>query len=184
MQADCDRHALSFRPHEKTHKMIRVARQQLEASAIGITCQKLREAELMARHGLGDILVTFPLVGVEKATSTQPENERVSVRSTPEDAEYDIVVDSVPEDMELKVGVLRPLDLVIREGLGRRWRHVALFEAAALGGVGRWKRLGANLLPLLSSEDEPSSVSSPTATCGSASWDCSKGRRRQRNWPR
>lgn len=67
MQAYCDRHALAFRPHVKTHKMVRIARQQLEAGAIGITCQKLGEAELMAHHGLGDILVTFPLVGVEKA---------------------------------------------------------------------------------------------------------------------
>ena len=37
------------------------------AGAVGITCQKLGEAEVMEAAGLRDILITFPLVGAAKA---------------------------------------------------------------------------------------------------------------------
>jgi D-serine deaminase-like pyridoxal phosphate-dependent protein len=39
----------------------------MAAGAVGITCQKIGEAEVMARSGLTDILITFPLVGAAKA---------------------------------------------------------------------------------------------------------------------
>lgn len=42
------------------------------------------------------------------------------------------------------------VDKVVREGLARRWRHVGPFEAAALGGIDTWRRIGENLLPTLS----------------------------------
>jgi D-serine deaminase-like pyridoxal phosphate-dependent protein len=62
----CDRHGLAFRPHVKTHKQPRIARMQLDAGAVGITCQKLGEAEVMADAGIADILVTFPVLGDAK----------------------------------------------------------------------------------------------------------------------
>jgi 3-hydroxybutyryl-CoA dehydrogenase len=52
----------------------------------------------------------------------------------------------------VKSRVVSPADVdtVVREGLARRWRHVGPFEAAALGGVDTWRRVGENLLPALS----------------------------------
>ena len=41
---------------------------QLRAGAIGVTCQKLSEAEVMTRAGIDDILISFPLVGAAKMT--------------------------------------------------------------------------------------------------------------------
>ena len=67
MQAYCDEHGVALRPHVKTHKLPELARLQLEAGAVGITCQKLGEAEVMADAGLEDILLSFPLVGTAKA---------------------------------------------------------------------------------------------------------------------
>jgi D-serine deaminase-like pyridoxal phosphate-dependent protein len=67
MQAYCDRHGLDFRPHIKTHKLPAIAHMQMRAGAVGITCQKLGEAEVMEAAGLRDILLTFPLVGAAKA---------------------------------------------------------------------------------------------------------------------
>ena len=67
MQDYCDAHGLALRPHVKTHKLPRVADLQLGAGAVGLTCQKLGEAEVMADHGCNDILITFPLVGGAKA---------------------------------------------------------------------------------------------------------------------
>ena len=67
MQAYCDEHGVALRPHIKTHKLPELARLQLEAGAVGITCQKLGEAEVMADAGFEDILLSFPLVGEAKA---------------------------------------------------------------------------------------------------------------------
>jgi D-serine deaminase-like pyridoxal phosphate-dependent protein len=67
MQAYCDEHHLRLRPHIKTHKMPAFAHQQVERGAIGITCQKLGEAEVMIGAGLDDILISYPLIGPTKA---------------------------------------------------------------------------------------------------------------------
>jgi D-serine deaminase-like pyridoxal phosphate-dependent protein len=67
MQAYCDEHGVELRPHIKTHKLPELARLQLEAGAVGVTCQKLGEAEVMADAGIEDILLSFPLVGSAKA---------------------------------------------------------------------------------------------------------------------
>jgi len=67
MQAYADRHGLALRPHIKTHKLPRFAQQQVALGAVGITCQKLGEAEVMADAGLDDILISYPLIGADKA---------------------------------------------------------------------------------------------------------------------
>src|SRR5213595_1238545 len=66
-QAYLDQHGIANRPHIKTHKIPAIAHMQVAAGAVGITCQKLGEAEVMADAGLRDILVSFPLVGAAKA---------------------------------------------------------------------------------------------------------------------
>jgi D-serine deaminase-like pyridoxal phosphate-dependent protein len=53
----------SLRPHAKTHKCPEIARRQLEAGAIGITCAKVGEAEVMAQAGVQDILIANQVVG-------------------------------------------------------------------------------------------------------------------------
>jgi len=62
----CARHSLALRPHVKTHKIPEFARRQVELGAIGITCQKLGEAEVMAEAGIDDILMTYNIVGRRK----------------------------------------------------------------------------------------------------------------------
>jgi len=68
MQNHCDQQGLKFRPHIKTHKSIRLAKMQIEAGAVGINCQKLSEAEVMADAGLDDILITFNIIGELKCS--------------------------------------------------------------------------------------------------------------------
>jgi D-serine deaminase-like pyridoxal phosphate-dependent protein len=66
-QAYCTQHGLALRPHIKTHKLPFLAKRQLEAGAIGITCQKISEAEAMiADGGIDDVLITFNILGAEK----------------------------------------------------------------------------------------------------------------------
>src|SRR6476661_5542604 len=56
-----------LRPHIKTHKTPEIARMQLAAGAVGITCAKLGEAEAMADGGVNDIFICYPLVTERKA---------------------------------------------------------------------------------------------------------------------
>jgi D-serine deaminase-like pyridoxal phosphate-dependent protein len=56
----------SLRPHAKTHKCPEIARRQLQAGAIGITCAKLGEAEALVEAGVEDILIANEIVGAIK----------------------------------------------------------------------------------------------------------------------
>lgn len=67
LQDYCDRHGLACRPHIKTHKLPVLAHKQIGAGAVGITTQKIGEAEVMAAAGVEDILITYNLIGRAKA---------------------------------------------------------------------------------------------------------------------
>jgi D-serine deaminase-like pyridoxal phosphate-dependent protein len=54
---------VSWRPHTKGIKIPAIAHKMLDAGAIGITCAKLSEAEVMAAGGVKDILVANQVVG-------------------------------------------------------------------------------------------------------------------------
>ncbi|HEX6723942.1 MAG TPA: hypothetical protein VF073_01750 [Gaiella sp.] len=62
-QAHCDAVGLLNRPHVQTHCSVEIAQRQLALGAVGITCQKLGEAEVMVDAGLTDILVPYNIVG-------------------------------------------------------------------------------------------------------------------------
>lgn len=56
-----------LRPHFKTPKCPEVARLQLEAGAIGVTCAKLGEAEVLAEAGVNtSVLIANQIVGRQK----------------------------------------------------------------------------------------------------------------------
>ena len=56
----------ALRPHIKTHKTPIITHMQLKAGAVGITCAKLGEAEVMAAAGVEDIFIAYPIVGPDK----------------------------------------------------------------------------------------------------------------------
>ncbi len=66
MQDYCDAHGLKLRPHIKTHKLPQFAKAQVELGAVGITCQKIGEAEVMADAGIEDIFLPYNILGGTK----------------------------------------------------------------------------------------------------------------------
>ena len=68
-----------LRPHFKTPKTPEIARRQLAAGAMGITAAKLGEAEVLARAGLGPILIANQIVGRTKIDRLLALPERVEV---------------------------------------------------------------------------------------------------------
>lgn len=67
-QAEADANNIAVRPHIKTHKLPRFALDQLAAGGIGITCQKIGEAEIMVDAGIDNILITYNILGKEKVS--------------------------------------------------------------------------------------------------------------------
>jgi len=58
---------VNLRPHVKTYNAMPIlAHMQLEAGAIGVTCAKLSEAEILAAAGINDILIANQIVGSRK----------------------------------------------------------------------------------------------------------------------
>ena len=51
----------ALRPHGKTHKSPKIARQQIAAGAVGVCCAKLGEAEVFAAAGIADIRLPYPV---------------------------------------------------------------------------------------------------------------------------
>jgi D-serine deaminase-like pyridoxal phosphate-dependent protein len=78
-QAYADAHGLKLRPHIKTHKLARFARRQIELGAVGITCQKLGEAETMADAGVADIFLPYNILGERKLARLKALAARVQI---------------------------------------------------------------------------------------------------------
>jgi D-serine deaminase-like pyridoxal phosphate-dependent protein len=76
-QEYCDEHNIALRPHIKTHKITDFALQQIAIGAKGITCQKIGEAEVMADAGIGDILITYNIIGARKLARLRRLAERI-----------------------------------------------------------------------------------------------------------
>lgn len=66
-----------FRPHIKTHKIPAVALQQIAAGAVGINCQKITEAEFFADAGIGNILITYNILGPQKLARLRALHDRI-----------------------------------------------------------------------------------------------------------
>ncbi len=87
-----------LRPHFKTPKTSEIARRQLAAGAIGITAAKLGEAEVLARAGLGPILIANQLVGAQKIDR---------LLALPEEIEVIVAVESEFNILQLEEGAER-----------------------------------------------------------------------------
>jgi D-serine deaminase-like pyridoxal phosphate-dependent protein len=59
-------HSIALLPHAKTHKTLELARRQLAAGAAGLTVAKSEEAATYAAHGVGPLLVHYPVFGAAK----------------------------------------------------------------------------------------------------------------------
>lgn len=77
---------LKLRPHIKTHKLPLFAKRQLELGAIGITCQKIGEAEIMADAGIGDIFLPYNIMGSGKLDRLAALHDRITISVTADSA--------------------------------------------------------------------------------------------------
>ena len=86
LQAYLDEHKIANRPHIKTHKIPAIARMQMEAGAVGITCQKVSEAEAMAEAGFEDIFIPYNIIGESKLKRLMALAARIRISVTADSA--------------------------------------------------------------------------------------------------
>nr|MBO2471428.1 amino-acid racemase [Bacillota bacterium] len=79
MAALCRAGGVALRPMIKTHKSPFIARRQMEHGAVGVLVATLDEAEEMARAGIADITVAYPLVNPEQRKRLRRLAERVKL---------------------------------------------------------------------------------------------------------
>jgi D-serine deaminase-like pyridoxal phosphate-dependent protein len=104
-------HGLALRPHIKTHKSPRIAREQLDRGAVGVTCATPFEAEVMSEV-CDDILVAYPPVGEARAARLAALPERVKLT---------VALDSMRAIGELAHAAhvaLRPIGVYVELDLG------------------------------------------------------------------
>ncbi|MDB5504470.1 MAG: family PLP-dependent enzyme [Tardiphaga sp.] len=114
IQAVCDAAGVANRPHIKTHKSPLIAKMQIAGGAIGITCQKLGEAEIMADNGIDDILISYNLVGDEKMARLAALQAKAKITVAADNA---FVVEGLKKAAAIS-GL--PLDVVVECDTGRQ----------------------------------------------------------------
>ncbi len=85
-QGYLDQHGIANRPHIKTHKIPAIAQMQLNAGAVGITCQKLGEAEIMAQAGITDIFLPYNMLGESRLERLAQLARRITLSLTADSA--------------------------------------------------------------------------------------------------
>jgi D-serine deaminase-like pyridoxal phosphate-dependent protein len=106
---------VNWRPHTKGIKIPSIAQELVHAGAIGITCSKLSEAEVMADGGIKDILIANEIVGDLKARRLVKLRKQADVMVCLDSYENARAISNAAVDAGLKLRVLVELDT----GMGR-----------------------------------------------------------------
>lgn len=101
---------VSWRPHTKGIKVPGIAQKAIAAGAIGVTCAKLGEAEVMVAAGVRDILVANQVVGERKIRRLVEVCSRADVKVAVDGAVNVEQIGELASEAGIEVGVLVELN--------------------------------------------------------------------------
>jgi D-serine deaminase-like pyridoxal phosphate-dependent protein len=104
-----------LRPHFKNHKCVTLAKRQLAAGAIGMTCAKLGEAEILVEHGVTNVLIANQIVGEAKTTRLATLARRAEIGVAVDHIEQAIAISRAATAAGSTVKLLIEVDI----GMGR-----------------------------------------------------------------
>jgi D-serine deaminase-like pyridoxal phosphate-dependent protein len=151
-QAYVSGHGLKGRPHIKTHKLPRMAELQLDVGAVGITCQKVSEAEAMVAGSarIRDVLITYNILGAGKLAHLRALAQKVELGVVADNA---VTIDGLSETFAAEG---KPLTVLVecntganRCGVGNPSAALALAQridraaGLAFGGLMTYPPVGA-----------------------------------------
>lgn len=147
MAGDIASRGAGWRPHSKANKSPVIAHRELRAGAIGITCAKLGEAEVLVANGVFDILISNQIVGPIKTRRLAAVNKQAGV-------DVKVCVDSIENVREIgaaavelgsRVRVLIEIDSGMqRAGVAPERapdfaRQIVTVDGVELAGVMTWE---------------------------------------------
>lgn len=101
---------VNWRPHTKGIKVPAIAHKMIAAGAIGVTCAKLSEAEVMAAAGIGDILVANQVVGPQKIARLAAIQRHAEVKVAVDTLSNVQEIGAAASEIGVEVGVLIEVD--------------------------------------------------------------------------
>ena len=104
-----------WRPHSKGHKSPWIARRQMEFGAIGVTCAKVSEAEVMVEGGVPSILIANELATRRKVERAARLQDRAEVMICADDPFHVRLASEVATDL----GVEIPMVIDVNIGMNR-----------------------------------------------------------------
>jgi len=128
MAAFAKARGIGLRPHVKTHKSVEIARRQVAAGAVGVSCVTMGEAETMVDAGIRGVLITSPAVTPSKIARLV----KLAQHAVP--GGVMVVVDNPRNAADLAqaaAGLTHPLDVLVDFGAGYN-RTGATSEAQVL----------------------------------------------------
>jgi D-serine deaminase-like pyridoxal phosphate-dependent protein len=153
--ATCHAHGVAWRPHSKSHKTPEIAQMQIAAGAIGVTCAKLGEAEVMAAAGIRDILIANEIVGASKIARLAELARR---------ADPIVCVDSVANVLELAAAHTnagRPLRVAIEVNIGMNRAGVPPGDAVIELAREIARRRGLRFVGVVGWESQATTIADP-----------------------
>lgn len=112
--ATCRAHGVGWRPHIKGIKAPNIVARLLKAGAIGITCAKLGEAEVMADSGVDGILIANQIVGAIKIERLMALRRRCNVIVAVDDGDNIAALADAARAAALRLGVVIEVDIGIK----------------------------------------------------------------------
>jgi D-serine deaminase-like pyridoxal phosphate-dependent protein len=104
-----------LRPHFKSHKCTTIAKMQMNAGAVGMTCAKLGEAEVLADAGIRNILIANQIAGALKISRLVELSRRADVMVAVDSPDNVKMLSDHASAAATRIGVLVEVDV----GMGR-----------------------------------------------------------------
>ncbi len=151
----CRDNGVNWRPHVKGNKTVEIVRKELAAGAIGITCAKVGEAEVMVAAGVRSILIANEIVGASKIARL------VALQSR---AEVIVGIDSVANCAPIaaaaeQAGVIVPVVIEVNIGMNRAGVTPGAPVVALANAVSTMK--GVRLAGLMTWESQATAIADP-----------------------
>jgi D-serine deaminase-like pyridoxal phosphate-dependent protein len=106
-----ERAGVNWRPHMKGIKVPAIAHKAIASGAIGVTCAKLGEAEVMAAAGIQDILIANQIVGRTKVARLANLRRQADVKVVVDDERNIAELGEAARTKGVELGVLVELDV-------------------------------------------------------------------------
>jgi D-serine deaminase-like pyridoxal phosphate-dependent protein len=142
----CAAGGVAWRPHCKSHNSPDIAKLQISAGAIGVTCAKLAEAEAMADAGITDILIANQVAGSIKIARLMALRTRADVAVAVDGIENVEALAIAARTAGVSLRVLIEVDtgtkragVVPGEAVLTLARHVTRHPSLRLAGVMTWE---------------------------------------------